>query len=150
MYLFPVPELSRPHFDIAAAFWPHRHQDAYSGSNDYTAGHAPRFAPAVALQLSTPHGRPVNIWRQQLCPEGVWGPRLHHKCVKNVRGLRSHTFFTLLLGNLGPRTPPDTTVAQFYYFGICWKHLFRGNLCKSMASHFAPPKAQCRPPNNKP
>ena len=40
-----------------------------------------------------------------MCPERVCGPRLRNQNVKNVWGLRPHTFFTLLLRNLGPQTP---------------------------------------------
>ncbi len=41
---------------------------------------------------------------QQLCPEGVWGPRSRNKNGKNVWGLWPCTFVSPLLCNLGPQT----------------------------------------------
>ncbi len=46
----------------------------------------------------------------QLCPEGVWGPRLRSESEKhvwgekNVWGRRPRTFFSLFVRNVGPQT----------------------------------------------
>ena len=59
---------------------------------------------------------------QNLCLEGVWGPRLRNKSVQNVWGLRPHTFVSLLLCNLGPRTPLRTQFLRNFnilYFPHC-------------------------------
>ncbi len=65
--------------------------------------------------MSTPPGRPVSklmIYTHiyilnftKLCPEVVWGPRLHNTNIINVWGLRPNTLVTLSLRNLNPRTP---------------------------------------------
>jgi hypothetical protein len=62
---------------------------------------------------------------QQLYPGGVWGSRLRNKSVKNVWGLRPHTFFTFLLRNLGLRTPSGHNVFTILIFVLLF-HLFPG------------------------
>ncbi len=51
-----------------------------------------------------------------MCPEGVWRPILRNQNVKNVWGLRPHTFSSLLLCNLGPRTPSGHNCCQILIF----------------------------------
>ena len=61
--------------------------------------------------MSSPPGKPEK-WDnkkhvkhvQTMSPEEVWEPGLRNKIIKRC-GLRPHTIFTLLLRNLGPRTP---------------------------------------------
>ena len=61
---------------------------------------------------------------QQLCLEGVREPRVHNTGVKNVWGRRPHTFFALLLHNLGPQTPSGHNCCAILVFFILY--LFTG------------------------
>ncbi len=49
-----------------------------------------------------------------MCPEGVWGPRLRKQRENKLWGLRPHTFFSLLLRNLGPQTPLRTRILHSF------------------------------------
>ncbi len=55
---------------------------------------------------------------QKSCPEWVWGPRLHNKGEKDVRGLRPPTFFSLLWRNLSPQTPSGHDFCAIIMFRI--------------------------------
>ena len=101
------------------------------------------FRPAEQLSLRTPalfwrtpSPQGSRLWRcnealqdtigkmenikfvKQLCPEGAWGPELRNTSEKNVWGLRPHTFFTLSLRNLGPRTPSRHNVCAILIFCV--------------------------------
>ncbi len=56
-----------------------------------------------------------NTILQKWFPGGVWRPRLRKQSVKNVRGRRPTRFFTFILHNLGPRTPPGHNARTFLY-----------------------------------
>ena len=50
--------------------------------------------------------RMTNLkFAQQLCPEGVWGPRLHDKSEAKCVGPSFSRFFTIVLRNLDPQAP---------------------------------------------
>jgi hypothetical protein len=55
---------------------------------------------------------------QTLRPEGVWGPSMRNESVNNVGGRRPHTFFSLLLRNLGPQSssgPNFCAISRFFF-----------------------------------
>jgi hypothetical protein len=50
---------------------------------------------------------------QTLCPEGVWGPRLRNKGVKNMGAEGPTHFLHFHCAISAPRLPPDTMFVQF-------------------------------------
>ncbi len=51
-----------------------------------------------------------------MCPEGDWGPILPNRSVKNVWGLRPHTFFTL---SAQTRPPDPLRIYVLHNFNTC-------------------------------
>jgi hypothetical protein len=80
----------------------------------------------VLEALSDTVGKKQNIQiAQQLCPEGLWGRRLHNQSDKNVWGRRPHICFSLLLRNLGLQTFSGTILILLVYLLISLP--FRGS-----------------------
>ncbi len=75
-----------------------------------------------------------------VCPVEVRGPKLCKKTLKNVLGIRPHTFSHFDRAILAPRPPPDKMFVQFEYFVFFALHLGMDN-CKSFG-HFKD-SAQC-------